>query len=148
MNSKKIIEIMRYLTLHTPIMTDAKLMRMMSLSDKHAIQECGSHISPDLFFRMNTDPLLPHALEMVNNSDTDFLEYFHPPKEQKDTQDCAHLQVNILELTHTCELKLSTISACEQSILDSIIAKFAHMSTYSILTYTPDRRNKQADRPT
>ncbi|MEA3521548.1 MAG: DUF4065 domain-containing protein [Campylobacterota bacterium] len=147
MDTKKIIEIMRYLTLHTPKMTDAKLMKMISLSDKHSIQECGSHISPELFFRINRDPLSSHALEMVNNSDTDFLEYFHPPKKQKDKHDSAHLEVLSIELAHDCELVLVTLSECEQNILDTIISQFAHMSTYNIITYTPDRRNKKTDRP-
>ncbi len=137
MNKNKILEVMRYLTLHTDHMTDVKLMKMMYLSDKQSLLQSGYPITEDSYFCMNRGPILSTSLNLINNSDNNFLQYFSAPTEQNNPEDSVFSSVRSIEL-YANTVELLEISEYEKDILDDTIRKYAHMSTDTIVSYSHD----------
>lgn len=138
MKINKILEIMRYLTMNTDIMTDVKLMKMMYLADRQSLLESGYTISEDDFYSMNRGPILSNALNLINLSHEQFLEYFLNPIEQNNPSDSTYTSVKTIELIESREFELFELSEYEVSILDEIIQKYSHMTTDEIVKFSHD----------
>ncbi|MFV1922958.1 MAG: Panacea domain-containing protein [Methylotenera sp.] len=108
-----------------------KLMKLLYLADREAIDKYGYSISGDKAYSMRHGPVLSNTLDLMSNSvapQEDGWDYWISDKENHEVSLKRPVDRNSLE-----ELSESDIE-----ILDSVWQKFGHMNRWEIRDYTHD----------
>jgi len=116
-----------------------KLLKLLYLADRAAMNKWGESITGDCFVSMPQGPVLSQTYDLIKGAESQFEEGWNHW-----IKDDANYEVSLREENIT-RCSFDELSDSELKILDNILLQFGDMEKYELVTYTHDNCQEWED---